>query len=76
MLLGPDGFAFVGFSADSADVRNTLPSLIMTPCNAAPFFCSAERAKHASYLNAMLNIIIPQTTKRAAEEGKSRVIVT
>lgn len=69
-------FAFCSFSADIADISNTVPSLIMTPCNAphCPMHLESLRSKHGSYLNVMLKNIIPPTTMSPSEGSNPRAI--
>lgn len=58
--------------ADIADVSNTV-----TPCNAPLCLMHQESlpSKHGSYLNAMLENVIPPTTLRPAEGGNPRAVI-
>lgn len=69
-------FAFCSFSADIADISNTVPSLIMTPCNVphCPMHQESLPSKHGSYLNVMLKNIIPPTTMRPSEGSNPRAV--
>lgn len=66
-------------AADIADISNTLPFLIMTPCNAClcPMHQESLPSKHGSYLNVMLKTIIILTTISPSKGGNPiAVIVT